>query len=48
MNPKYLLALPVLMAITLLLPVAYAVQWISNKLMKLTISIIEFLPEIDS
>lgn len=45
---KYLLTIPILMAISVLVPVTYVIQWISNRLLTLTIDLIEVLPQIDS
>lgn len=45
---RHLLALPVLILLSILFPVAYVAQWIANKLMTITIKTIEFLPQIDS
>lgn len=45
---KYLLSIPVLILISILLPLATFVQWLANGLMTLAIKSIEFLPQIDS
>lgn len=45
---KYLFTIPVLMAIGVLVPVALVVQWISERLLTLTIDLIDLVPEIDS
>ena len=45
---KYLLTIPVIMAVAVLVPVALGVQWISEQLLTLTIDLIDLIPEIDS
>ena len=45
---KYLLTIPVIMAVAVLVPVALVVQWISEQLLTLTIDLIDLIPEIDS
>lgn len=45
---KYLLTVPVIMAVAVLVPVALVVQWISEQLLTLTIDLIDLIPEIDS
>ena len=45
---KYLLTIPVIMAVAVLVPVALVVNWISERLLTLTIDIMELIPEIDS
>lgn len=45
---KYLLTIPVIMAVAVLVPVALVVNWISERLLTLTIDLIDLIPEIDS
>lgn len=45
---KYLLTIPVIMAVAVLVPVALVVQWISEQLLTLTIDLIDLISEIDS
>lgn len=45
---KYLLTIPVIMAVAVLVPVALVVNWISERLLTLTIDIMDLIPEIDS
>lgn len=45
---KYLLTIPVIMAVAVLVPVALVVNWISEQLLTLTIDIMDLIPEIDS
>lgn len=45
---KYLLTIPVIMAVAVLAPVALVVNWISEQLLTLTIDIMDLIPEIDS
>lgn len=44
---KYLLALPVLILLSILFPVAYVAQWIANQLTTIAIKTLECLPNID-
>ena len=45
---KYLVTIPVIMAVAVLVPVALVVNWISERLLTLTIDIMDLIPEIDS
>lgn len=45
---KYLLTVPVIMAVAVLVPAALVVNWISEQLLTLTIDLIDLIPEIDS
>lgn len=44
---KYLLALPVLILLAILFPVAVVAQWIASQLMTIAIKTLECLPKID-
>lgn len=44
---KYINAIPILMLLLILLPIAYTVHCIAEKLMKITILLADYLPEIN-
>lgn len=45
---RYVIGVPVMMMVSVLVPVALVVQWISEQLLTLTIDLIDLIPEIDS
>lgn len=44
---KYINAIPILILFLILLPIAYTAHWIAEKLMKITILLTDYLPEIN-
>ena len=44
---KYITAIPVLMLISILFPVAMLAQWLAAKLMTTTILLVDCLPELE-
>lgn len=45
---RFVITVPVIMAVAVLVPVALVVNWISERLLTLTIDIMDLIPEIDS
>lgn len=44
---KYINAIPILMLFSILFPIAYITHLIAEKLMKITILLVDYLPEIN-